>query len=407
MFSLLKIKKLRQWCLFDFGISSYPTLILTFFYGAFYANNIAKSPNLGTSQWGFSISMASILSFILFAFIIIQGRKYTTKIKPLFFSRFFIILLFSSLVLVFFDQDTNPLIPLIFVIISFISFEVVNLFYNLCLHKVAPKNKEGITSNLGWAFGYAGGLIALFIVYLIIKSFESNQYKVYDFSIFLLIGPFVGLWAFFFGYFHIKNFKNTNFSVPSIINFLDNLKSRKLKGFLFSFFFFNNGIICIFAFASMFASFIFNLSEAQILLLGIFINLFGIIGCLILGKIDDSYGSDRVLLICIVALFLLTLILFFISKISQFWIVAIMIGFFVGPIQASSRSLLAKKISTTNQLSAFCTYSMLGNLCAILGPLLVGLVIEQTDSIKKGLLVIPLFFLISLIPYCVNKYKNF
>ena len=39
--------------LFDFGISCYPTLILTFFYGAFYAKKIAKDPEIGTSFGGF------------------------------------------------------------------------------------------------------------------------------------------------------------------------------------------------------------------------------------------------------------------------------------------------------------------------------------------------------------------
>ena len=44
-----------------------------------------------------------------------------------------------------------------------------------------------------------------------------------------------------------------------------------------------------------------------------------------------------------------------------------MIGFFIGPIQAASRSVIAK-IESKNQLSAFCVYSMFGNICSILGP---------------------------------------
>ena len=50
--------------------------------------------------------------------------------------------------------------------ISLICFEMINLFYNLSLHKVAPKKKEGQISNLGWAFGYFGGLCSLAIIFL-------------------------------------------------------------------------------------------------------------------------------------------------------------------------------------------------------------------------------------------------
>ena len=75
-----------------------------------------------------------------------------------------------------------------------------------------------------------------------------------------------------------------------------------------------------------------------------------------------------------------------------------MIGFFIGPIQATSRSVVAKKLRSKNQLSAFCVYSMFGNVCSILGPFLVSLVISIGSDIRQGLLVIPLFFIISLLP---------
>ena len=60
-----KEKKIRDWCLFDFGISSYPTLIITFIYGAFYAKEIAQTPEIGTSNWGFAISIGSALVIVL------------------------------------------------------------------------------------------------------------------------------------------------------------------------------------------------------------------------------------------------------------------------------------------------------------------------------------------------------
>ena len=143
----------------------------------------------------------------------------------------------------------------------------------------------------------------------------------------------------------------------------------------------------------------FGFSEKEILKLGIFINLFGIIGCLSLGKIEDRVGSEKIVLTCIIFLLLITFTLYFINDTKIFWLLSLMIGFFIGPIQAASRSVLAKKLKSENQLSAFCVYSMFGNICSILGPFLVSLVISISSDIRQGLLVIPLFFVISLLPF--------
>ena len=75
-----------------------------------------------------------------------------------------------------------------------------------------------------------------------------------------------------------------------------------------------------------------------------------------------------------------------------------MIGFFIGPIQAASRTVLVKHIKSKNQLSAFCSFRCLGIYVQFLVHFLIGIVIDLTNEIKYGLLVIPLFLVISLFP---------
>ncbi|OUU02606.1 MAG: hypothetical protein CBB92_02715 [Flammeovirgaceae bacterium TMED32] len=398
MFSLLKSKSVRAWCFFDFGISSYPTLILTFFYGAYYAKEIAENSIVGTSLWGFALSIASIITFLFLSLTLLSGRYLTKKIKTNFFKFFFYLMILFTFGLILFDKNSNQIIPLLFIIISFISFEIVNLFYNVSLYRVSKKDR-GALSNLGWASGYLGGLISLLIIFLLLELTRPHGYIILNFSVFLIIGPFVALWTIIFGLFHFRNFKSKSFDRPDIVQLIKNFRSQGLVTFLISYFFFNNAVISIFAFASMFAAFLFKLSESEILFLGIFINLSGIIGCLIFGKYEDKIGSLETVKICIFGLLCLTLILFFTENITFFWLIALSIGFFIGPIQASSRSVLAKKIKSKNQLSAFSVYSMFGSLCSILGPFLVGLTIDLSESIRSGILIIPLFFILSLIPF--------
>ena len=96
----------------------------------------------------------------------------------------------------------------------------------------------------------------------------------------------------------------------------------------------------------MFASFLFGLKESQILFMGIFINLSGIVGCLLFGLIDKKWGSEKCVFTSVFALTLLTSWLFFVESVKIFWITAIFIGFFIGPTQASSRGLISKQIKS-------------------------------------------------------------
>ena len=398
MFSLLNSKKIRSWCLFDFGISSYPTLILTFFYGAFYAKTISSDPNVGASLWGFALSSASIICFLILSFILIASRNYLKNIKTGFFKFFFYLMIFFSLGLFFFDKGSNKFLPLFFIVITFVSFEIVNLFYNLSLFKIGKTNNTGALSNLGWASGYLGGLTSLFLVFILIK-FSNESLTIFNISVFLFIGPFVAIWSTLFGFSLFKEMKTVKFKSPNILELADNIKSKGISNFLISYFFFNNAVVSIFAFASMIAAFIFGLSESEILFLGVFINFFGIIGCLIIGNFEDKIGSLNAVKICVIGLLILTVILFFTKSYYSFWLIALLIGFFIGPIQASSRSFLSKKIKSQNQMAAFSLYSMFGNLCSTLGPFLVGLVIEITESIRFGIIVIPIFLFLALIPF--------
>ena len=393
MLSLLKLKKIRGWCLFDFAISSFPTLIITFFYGAFYAKKIASSSVLGASLWGFAISSASVLSLLIFAIVLFGGNLFKSKIKSNFFKFFFYLLVFFSFSLVFFNEGTNQIIPLLFVIMAFISFEFVNLFYNISLFKM-QKTRVGALSNLGWAFGYLGGLISLIVIFLMIQISSENEYKIFGMSVFLFIGPFVAIWTLVFGSSHFKNLESVKFNKPNMLDLIENLRSKGLYRFLISYFFFNNAVISIFAFASMFSAFLFGLTESQILFLGIFI-----IGCFILGRYEDIIGSFKTVVICILGLMVVTFLLFWIKKVSLFWILSLAIGFFIGPIQASSRSVLVKEIKAKNQLSAFGLYSMFGNICSVLGPLLIGVIIDFSGSIRMGMLIIPIFFFLALLPF--------
>ncbi|MAH78934.1 MAG: hypothetical protein CMP41_03265 [Rickettsiales bacterium] len=392
-----KLKKLKTWCLFDFGLSSYPTLILTFFFGAYYVKVIAIDEVSGTSDWGLSISISSFICVTLFTLFLKINKRLGLTLKSLNFLIPFLLLISCTSFLYFFNDSRFIYLPLLFIVISFVAFEVLNLFYNISLTKIASRKNIGFASNIGWSVGYLGGLLSLFIIWYLIRLSENDSSVIYSENIFVFIGPFVGFWTLLFCTPHFLSFKNISFKIPANFSILRIIKTKTIRSFIFAYFLYNNAVICIFAFASLFASILFNFSENEILLLGIFINLAGIIGCLFFAKFEDNIGSRKTICICIISLTILTFLLLFIKTKLFFWSLALFIGFFIGPIQASSRSYLSKSIGEKDVLSIFTFYSVLGNSCSIIGPFFISILISITDSIKIGLTLIPLYLFLSLL----------
>lgn len=399
---MIRLNRLKRWCLFDFGLSVYPTLVLTFFYGAYYANNIANNELIGTARWGLTISISSLLTSAILLFFLKYYKKESKNIGTRLFDFFFIVILLSSSALFCFDDEEYQYLPLIIIGLSFIAFEILNLFYNVTLHKVVPKSKVGFASNVGWAMGYLGGLISLGL-FFIFKNFFKEGIVLFD-DIYLLVGPFIALWLFTFCLPLILDFKKEQFIYKPIIVISDLIpKSFKVRNFIFSYFLFNNGVICIFIYASLYASILFNFSSSELIFLGIFINLSGFAGCLVFSFFEDKIGSRINIIISLTALIFLSIFLLLIHKKFLFWIIALLIGFFIGPIQASSRSYLSKNLIENNQLNLFTIYSILGNSCSILGPFLISLLIDQTSSLRVSFVLIPIYFILGLFLFLRNK----
>src|SRR3546814_1879005 len=56
---------LFAWCLFDWANSSYPTVIVTFVFAAYFTQGVAASPEAGTAQWGLMLSLSGLALALL------------------------------------------------------------------------------------------------------------------------------------------------------------------------------------------------------------------------------------------------------------------------------------------------------------------------------------------------------
>ena len=123
---------------------------------------------------------------------------------------------------------------------------------------------------------------------------------------------------------------------------------------------------------------------------------------------DETLGSKKVILISLGFLIALCTILFFSTSEKSFWFFGIPLGFFVGPIQASSRALLAKMAPKKMSTKFFGVFAFSGKATSFLGPALVGWATVYFGNQRAGMIVIILFLVLGyLLLLRVGKLKVF
>ena len=74
-----------------------------------------------------------------------------------------------------------------------------------------------------------------------------------------------------------------------------------------------------------------------------------------------------------------------------------MIGVFSGPNQAASRSLMGRMTPKNKEHEFYGFFAFSGKATAFVGPLLFSSIVSLTDSIRLGLAIVSVLFLIGII----------
>ena len=79
-----------------------------------------------------------------------------------------------------------------------------------------------------------------------------------------------------------------------------------------------------------------------------------------------------------------------------FWISGILVGIFMGPNQAASRSLLGRMIPENKENEFYGFFAFSGKATAFLGPLLFALIIDFTGDMRWSMLMLAIMFFIGM-----------
>ena len=108
---------------------------------------------------------------------------------------------------------------------------------------------------------------------------------------------------------------------------------------------YRDGLAGVFAFGGVLAAVAFGFSATEVIIFGIALNLVAGVSTIIAGRLDDRFGPRAVIVTALSILIVSCLFVFFFREQGKtiFWIGGIILSAAVGPAQASSRSLLARR----------------------------------------------------------------
>ncbi len=118
---------------------------------------------------------------------------------------------------------------------------------------------------------------------------------------------------------------------------------------------------------------------------GFLLNVTAGLGTLAFAWVDNWPGSKRTVLISLASLIAASTAAILVGGITWFWIAGGVPGFFVGPPQSASRSLMARLAPAGQETQFFGLYALSGRSTAFMGPAVVATVTALFDSQRVGL----------------------
>ena len=422
--SLETTKKYRNrgiaaWTLYDFANSSYTTLIVTFIYSTFFTKVIVGDEIAGTVLWSRAVNLTAVTVAVLSPLLGTLADQGNYRKRFLFISTMIAVLGSAMLYTALPGQVIKALT---WFVISNIAFEMGSVFYNAYLPDIADKKNIGRISGYGWAFGYIGGLLAMFTAMI---GFVNPDVPWFGLS--KLNGEniratnlLVAAWFFVFSlpiFIFLKNDQKNSAGTrhqkikTTLYGLLKTLKEirnyRQISWFLLSRLIYNDGLVTIFAFGGIYAAGTFDFSFEEIMIFGVVLNIAAGTGAFIMGFFDDTLGGKKTVLVSLIALASAVLLAILAPNKTLFWISGVIVGFFSGPNQAASRSLMGRFVPRNKINEFFGFFAFSGKFTAFLGPLLLGIVTDIFKSQRAGISVVLLFFVIgSLLLINVDEKKG-
>ena len=400
-------RAVAAWCLFDWANSSFPAVITTFVFATYFTQAVAADPVGGTAAWGHALAVAglviAVLSPVLGSVADLTGRRKAWLAA-------FAALNVVSVAALWWVRPSpeSVMLALVGIAVATIAFEIASVFYNALLPELAPAAYIGRISGWGWGAGYVGGIVCLALVLVLFVQAETPLFGLDKQSAehVRAAAPFAALW---YALFALPLFglvgeppggklgvgEALRIGVASLRETLRSLRRperRPIFWFLVAQMIYADGLTTLFAFGGIYAAGTFGMELPEVIVFGIALNVTAGLGAFAFASLDDRLGGRWTIAVSLAALIAVSTALLLITSKTWFWGLGLLLGLFFGPVQASSRSLMARLAPAEHRSQMFGLLALSGRVTAFAGPALLGWATAAAGSQRAGMATILAFF---------------
>ena len=439
------------WMLFDWAAQPFFTVVTTFIFGPYFVARLTDNPVAAQAAWSnmatVSAIIIAVLSPVLGSIADESGRR-----KP--WIAFFAVIKIASLCMLWFAAPGSPILyPVLFMILASIAAEFSIVFNDSMMTRLVSADNAGKVSNIAWGLGYLGGMIVLiFIVLCLAANPQTGLTLLGQPPLFGLdagqgedariTGPIAALWylVFILPMFAFTPDAARGLPLKAAVSSglrqlaatLGELKHRRgIVRFLIARMLYQDGVNGLLILGGAFAAGMFGWATMEIGVYGIILNVVAIFGCWVAGSVDRRTGSKVTIIASLVMLLAATFGmvstgpgftlfgllplpvadsggLFGTAAEKAYILYGVLVGFAFGPVQASSRSYLARSIAPEEAGRYFGIYALSGRATSFMATLGFSLVTYATGSARAGMATLLVFLLAGLLllittPYPANR----
>lgn len=415
------------WAWWDWGSAAFNAVVTTFVFSTYLASTLFVDPAIVAEAGGdieatplrealagntaIIANAMAISGFVVAVIAPVMGQRSDGSGRRKFWMAINTFLVVAAMAAMFFVIPVPEYIWLGagLLAVGNLFFEFASVNYNAMLNQVSTQETRGRTSGFGWGMGYVGGIVLLgILLVLFIQSFDGGE------SHGVLSMPFgadgmaldIRTAVLFSAVWFLLFSLPVLFKVPEAPANPDRPKVSVLGSykvlwdtlvrikrthprtllFLASSAVFRDGMSSIFTFGAIIAAAVFGLSTTEVMLFAIAANVTAGIGTFVGGWADDRFGPKPVILISLIFLIISGGAILFVEGKSMFWIFGLGLTVFVGPVQAASRSFMARLSPAGREGEMFGLYATAGRTVSFFGPLLIGMFITLTSDTRFGII---------------------
>ncbi|HHH36420.1 MAG TPA: MFS transporter [Gammaproteobacteria bacterium] len=398
-------RRVLAWACYDWANSAYATAVLAGFFPVFFKQYWSAQGGASalesTYQLGLANSLASvtiaILAPLLGTLADIGGMR----------RRF--LLLFAALGIVmcaglYFVAAGETLLALSLFILATIGFSGSVVFYDALIVTVAREADYDLVSALGYALGYLGG--GLLFAVTVIMSLQPAWFGLTGTEEAVRVSfLIVAAWWLVFTLPLVRYVPDPPAESRERGLRLLGLGARRLAHtlrhigrlpqvalFLLAYWLYIDGVDTIVRMAVDYGMSL-GFAAAQLMVALLITQFVGFPAAIAFGMLGQRMGTRRAILLALAVYLAVTLWASIMDEVSEFYVLAVIVGLVQGGVQSLSRSFYARLIPAAMAAEFFGFYNMLGRFAAIFGPFMVGMVGMASGDARLGILSVAVLFL--------------